>query len=235
MTLKEVMAELESYGNPGIKKILLKHGVLEPFWGVKVEHLKIIQKKVKKDYKLARELFQTKNADAMYLAGLIADDEKMTKEDLRSWVNIALSNNISEYTVPWVAAGSNHGFEMAMEWIDAKEEHIVAAGWNTLSGLVALKPDSELNIPKLKSLLTRIEKNIHKARNRERYTMNGYIIAVGTYVPELKDNALATAAKIGEVTVDMNGTACNVPDATAYIHKAIDKGKAGKKKKTVKC
>jgi len=49
MTLKKVMSELQSYGNEGIKKILLKHGVKEPFFGAKVEHLKIIQKKIKKD------------------------------------------------------------------------------------------------------------------------------------------------------------------------------------------
>ena len=41
------MTELEAFGNAGIKKILLKHGVKEPFFGVKVEHLKTIQKKIK--------------------------------------------------------------------------------------------------------------------------------------------------------------------------------------------
>jgi len=86
MTVKEIMTELEAMGSPNIKKILLKHGVKEPFFGVKVEQLKTIQKKIKKDYALANELFLTKNADAMYLAGLIADDEKMTKKDLQVWV-----------------------------------------------------------------------------------------------------------------------------------------------------
>ena len=235
MTVKEIMTTLESFGNPGIKKILLKHGVKEPFFGVKVEHLKPIQKKIKKDYQLAKDLYATKNADAMYLAGLIADDEKMTKEDLNAWVKLAVSNNISEYTVPWVAAGSKHGFELAMQWIDAKEEHIAAAGWATLSGWVALKPDDELNIPALKKLLARVEKKIHTAQNRERSAMNKFIIAVGTYVKELNKDAIATATKVGAVTVEMDGTACKVPDAITYIKKAMDKGKLGQKKKELKC
>lgn len=235
MTVKEIMTELESLGSESIKKILLKHGVKEPFFGVKVEHLKVIQKKVKKDYQLALSLFATGNADAMYLAGLIADDEKMTKKDLKTWVNTATSTNISEYTVPWVCAGSHHGFELALEWIDAKEDHIVAAGWSTLSGLVAVKQDSDLDLNLLKQLLNRIEKKIHLAKNRECHTMNGFIIAVGSYVESLTKEANAVAAKIGTVTVDMNGTACKVPSAIEYIKKISDKGLIGKKKKVLKC
>jgi len=235
MTVNEIMAELKSFGSESIKKILLKHGVKEPFFGVKVEHLKTIQKKIKMDYGLSLELYNTKNADAMYLAGLIADDEKMTKKDLHSWVKLAVSNNISEYTVPWVAAGSRYGYELALEWIDAREEHIAAAGWATLSGLVALKPDDELDIPALKSLLARIAKNIHTAKNRERSAMNGFMIAAGTYVAGLTKDAIATANKIGPITIDTNGTACKVPSAVEYINKAIDKKIAGKKKKNIKC
>lgn len=65
--------------------------------------------------------------------------------------------------------------------------------------------------------------------------MNGFIIAVGSYIKELTEEALAVATKIGTVTVDMNGTACKVPDANVYIKKVADKNGIGKKKKTVKC
>jgi hypothetical protein len=235
MTVQEIMTSLEASGSPSIKKLLLKHGIKEPFFGVKVEELKKIEKKIKKDYQLAKGLFATGNADAMYLAGLIADDEKMTREELNDWVKKAVSLNISEFTVPWVAAGGRYGFELGMEWIDSKEEHIAPAGWQTLSGWVALKPDSELDIPTLKKLLARVEKKIHSAGNRERYTMNGFVISVGSYVAELTDAALATAAKIGPVTVNMGDTACKVPDAAEYIQKIIDKGKHGQKKKKLKC
>ena len=235
MTLKEVMAQLQAFGSESIKKIMLKHGVKEPLFGVKVEHLKTIEKKIKKDYALANELFYTGNADAMYLAGLIADDEKMTKADLNKWVKLATSTNISEYTVPWVAAGSKHGFELALEWIDSKEEHIAASGWCTLSGLVASKPDEALDMKLLKTLLGRVEKSIHTAKGREQNTMNGFIISVGSYVKALTQDAISTANKIGTITVDINGTASKVPKATDYIKKISDKGNIGKKKKVLKC
>jgi 3-methyladenine DNA glycosylase AlkD len=226
MTVQSIMSELKSFGDEGIKKILLKHGVKEPFFGVRVEHLKTIQKKVKKDYQLAKDLYATGNADAMYLAGLIADDEKMTKEDLRAWAKQALSSNINEYTVPWVATGSKHGFGLAKEWIDDKEEHIVVTGWATFGNLVALIPDKDLDIAMLKSLMARVTKTIHDAPNRVRQTMNGFIAAVGIYVPALTDEAVATAKKIAPLTAR---------SAEEQILKVKAKGTLGKKKKTVKC
>lgn len=235
MTVQEIMEELKAKGSEQIKNILLKHGVREPFFGVRVGDMKPIQKKIKMDYQLAKDLYATGNADAMYLAGLIADDKKMTKEELQLWVTQAISSNIGEYTVPWVTAGSRFGWELALEWIDDKEEHIVAAGWATLSNLVALKPDDELDIPKLKALLERVVREIPLATNRVRYQMNGFIISVGAYVAALTAAAIEAAKEIGIITIDMNGTSCKVPNATDYILKIKDKGAIRKKKKTVKC
>jgi 3-methyladenine DNA glycosylase AlkD len=235
MTVEEVMTELQSKGSESIKKLLLKHGIKEPFFGVKIEYLKVIEKKVKGDYQLAKGLYATGNADAMYLAGLITDDNQMTKADLQTWVKQAVSNNISEYTVPWVAAGSKYGYELALEWIDSPEEHIEAAGWSTLGNLAALKPDTELDLPGIKALLARAAQNIHTAKNRVCYTMNSFIIAVGSYISPLSAEAIETAKKIGPVTVDVGDTSCKVPFAGDYIEKAKARGSLGKKKKTVKC
>ena len=69
--------------------MMFNHGVKEPIFGVKIEDMKKIQKRIKKDYQLALDLYDTGIYDAMYLAGLIADDAKMTKKDLQHWVDKA--------------------------------------------------------------------------------------------------------------------------------------------------
>ena len=235
MTVQQIMTELQSMGSDSIRTLLMKHGIKEPLFGVKVEHLKTIQKKVKKDYQLAKDLYATGNADAMYLAGLIADDAQMTAADLQTWVRQAVSQNISEYTVPWVAAGSPHGYELALQWIDSPDEHIAAAGWATLRDIVALRPDAALDLPELKALLARVVTTIAAVDDRVRMMMNSFIIALGSYVTALSADATAAAKKIGTVIVDMHGRACKVPDAAAYIDKAKSKGSLGKKKKVVKC
>jgi len=235
MNLQSVMAELKAKGSESIKKIFLNHGIKEPFFGVKVEYLKVIQKKIKKDYQLSKDLYATGNADAMYLAGLIADENKMTKKDLSDWVSQAVSTNISEYTVPWIAAESNFGYELALEWIDSKKDFIAAAGWATLASLVAIKPDSDLDIPTLKKLLTRVENDIHKVDDRVRSRMNIFIIAAGSHVLSLTDFAVNTSKKIGAIKINTDGTPCKIPDAAVYIKKAKDKGVLGKKKKMARC
>jgi 3-methyladenine DNA glycosylase AlkD len=235
MTIEQVMKELEKKGSESIKKILLHHGARGAVYGVKIADLKVIQKKVKKDHQLAMELFATGNYDAMYLAGLIADESKMSMKDFQQWAERSTSSGISEYTVAWVAAESDHGWELGMKWIESPEENIASAGWNTLSGVIAMKPDNELDITTIKKLLQRIVKEIHSAPNRVRYTMNGFVIGAGGYIKELTKEAIDIAKKIGDVYVDMEGTACKVPAASDYIKKMEAKGSIGKKKKTVKC
>jgi 3-methyladenine DNA glycosylase AlkD len=235
MTAKAILDELKPLGQEGYKKVLLKHGVKEPLFGVKIEAMKKIQKRIKKDYQLALDLYDTGVFDAMYLAGLIADDLNMTKKDLRRWVEKANCPTLCEYTVSWVAAEGQHGRELALEWIESKKEAVASAGWATLGHLVALKDDAELDLTELKKLLERVRKTIHEQPNRVRYTMNSFIIAVGAYVQSLTALATEIGARVGEVKVDMGGTACKVPYAPDYIRKIQQRGGIGKKKKTVKC
>lgn len=236
MNLQEVMNILESLGSEQSKKVLSKHGAREPFFGVKVADLKNrIVKKVKKNYDLSLQLYDTGNSDAMYLAGLISEPDKMTKEQLVKWVKKAYWYMISEYTVAGVAAESNYGWELALEWIGNKSESIAAAGWATLGWLVAVKNDDELDLKRLEELLNIISQEIHQSENRVRYTMNGFVIAIASYVLPLKDKAEEVAHIIGKVKVDMGGTACKVPFAPEYIKKVEARGKIGIKRKSAIC
>jgi 3-methyladenine DNA glycosylase AlkD len=234
MTCSQVLEELEAMGNEQTKRILAKHGVREPFFGVKIEDMKKIQKKVKKDHELSLELFKTGNSDAMYLAGLIADEKKISPEDLRSWAENS-SGMVTEYTVPWIAADSGHGFELALEWIDSANEKLQVVGWSTLSSVMSIRQDKDLDLPQLKLLLQRVEKQIHHAANRVRYAMNGFVIAAGCFVSGLTETARKVGKHIGNVTVDMNGTSCKVQSATDYISKVEARGSIGRKKKMARC
>jgi 3-methyladenine DNA glycosylase AlkD len=235
MTAAEIMKQLEALGGASYKKVILKHGICEPVFGVKIAELKKIQKRIKKDYQLALELYDTGNYDAQYLAGLIADESKMTKQDLRRWLAKGNCAALCGTIVAWVAAESRHGRELALDWIESNKEHTAQAGWATLSSLVAITDDADLDLAELKRLLQRVERTIHQQPNRVRYTMNGFVIALGTHVAELTQQAVQAGKKIGPVSVDMGDTACEVPSAVDHIKKAQQRGVLGKKRKTAKC
>ncbi|HVG11662.1 MAG TPA: DNA alkylation repair protein, partial [Flavisolibacter sp.] len=98
MTYDEVITELKTYSQKTFERIFDNHGAGGQSWGVKIEDLKKIQKKVKTDHALALQLFDSRISDAQYLAGLIADEKKITKAELRRWAQLASWSMISEYT-----------------------------------------------------------------------------------------------------------------------------------------
>ena len=235
MTAREILKKLEPLGRESYKRVLINHGIREPVIGVKIEELKKIQKLVKKDYQLALELYDTGVYDAQYLAGLIADETKMTKRDLRRWLTKANCAALCGATVASVTAESPHGYALAIEWIDSKDENTAQTGWATLSGIVSITADAKLDIEKIKRLVQRVGQTIHQQPNYVRYAMNGFVIAVGACVESLTDLSIETAEKIGPVSVDMGNTACQVPFAPAYIQKIRKRGAIGKKRKSMRC
>ena len=235
MTAQQIVSEIEPLGTEGYRRVLRNHGVTGPLFGVKIEELKKYEKAIKKDYRLALDLFDTGVYDAIYLAGLIADESKMTKDDLRGWLEKATSDVVAEFAVAWVAAESPHGWDLAREWIESPDEKSAIVGWGTLSSLVAVKDDAQLDIPALRGLLERVKTTIHAEPDRVRYKMNGFVIALGSYVTELADEALRAGEEIGKVKVDMGNTECKVPFAPDYIRKVASKGRVGKKRKSARC
>ena len=235
MTAAQIIKEIESLGTPSYKKVLLNHGVREPVFGVKIEHLKKIQKRVGKDHALALGLYETGIYDAQYLAGLIADETRMTAKDLRRWLATANCATLCATAVAWVAAESQHGMALALEWIDSKDPTAATTGWTTLAALVGVRQDADLDLPGLKRLLARVGRTIHEQPDKVRYAMNGFVIAVGTYVEALSDLAEKTGVAIGPVSVDMGDTECKVPYAPAYIQKVRDRGAVGRKRKQARC
>lgn len=235
MTAQQILAEIEPLGTEGYRRILRNHGVTGPLFGVKIEELKKYEKVIKKDYQLALDLFDTGVYDAIYLAGLIADEKQMTKEDLRGWLKKASSDLVAEFAVSWVAADGPHGWDLALEWIESPDVKDAVVGWGTLSSVVAVRSDADLDISALRGLLQRVRMTINGQPDRVRYKMNGFVIALGSYVSELTDEAMAAGEEIGKVKVDMGRTDCKVPYAPDYIRKVVDKGRVGKKRKSARC
>ena len=234
VTVSKIMSQLKKKGSAQTRKIYTNHGADANMFGVKVADLKVIAKSIKGQQELACNLYDTGNADAMYLAGLVASGKQMSKQQLNKWARDAKWYMVAEYTVPFVACEHEAAVELATKWMKSKTESVSAAGWATYAGVLSTRPNDDLDLKQIRELLKKVENDIDSAKNRVRYTMNGFVIAVGAYVEPLLKQAKATAKKIGKVDVDMGGTACKVPLATEYIAKIESMGKIGKKRKSIK-
>lgn len=235
MTAETILEQLRDLGEESYKRIIMKHGVKEPLYGVKIEEMKKIMKQVKGGHDIALKLYDSGIYDAMYLAGLVAEPEKMTKPQLQKWAKNANAPILREYTAAWVAAESKHGLEKALEWIASGDEHLSTTGWATLSSIVTITDDKDLDMGLLRDLLKKAAAAIHSSGNREKLAMNGFVMAVGIHVKELNELAKRTAREIGKVTADMGDTACKIPSSLEYIEKAEGKNAIGKKKRSARC
>jgi len=236
-TAASIMAELKKKGSAQTQKTYARHGMaVENTFGVSVADLKGIAKTIKGKQPLACELYETGKMEAMYLAALVADGKLMTAKQLDQWAEKACSlRMIAEYSVPWVTVENPSARELALKWMKSKKELVAAAGWCTYSGIVAMTPDDALDLAEIEKLLGTVVKDIKTAANRVRYTMNGFVIAVGSHVKPLSKQAKAAAKQIGAVTVDVGDTDCKIPLAIAYMEKIESAGRLGQKRKTIRC
>jgi len=236
-TVDSVLGELKAKGSEKTRAMYARHGVAPGrSLGVSVADMKTIAKTIKGQQGLAMELYASGVFEAMYLAGMVAHGAKMSREELWAWAKGCDGlNMISDYTVPWVAVENAAGRELAMEWIASDEEYVVAVGWRTYAGLVTTKPDAALDLKEIEKLLGMVVERIGGAKNRVKYTMNGFVITVGSYALPLVGKALAAGREMGEVEVDMGDTSCKVPLVSDYIAKVAAAGKQGVKRKTIRC
>ena len=105
----------------------------------------------------------------------------------------------------------------------SEEEFVRQSGFSTLAS--ALKEGVELSRDDCRDILSRIESEIHNSPNRARQAMNNALIAIGVFQPELSEDAVAAATRIGRVEVDHGDTSCKTPDAVSYIYKALKRRK----------
>ena len=235
ISFDEVMHELESLATEQTKKVYRAHGVREPHFGVPTTAMRPLAKKIKRNQTLAEQLYATGNYDAMYFAGMIADPEVMTESDFDRWMDSAYFYMLSDYVVAVSLAETDFAQSVADRWIQSGDELRMSAGWACYEWLLGSRPDEEFDPEKIKAMLDVAAKTIHQQANRTRYSMNGFVIAVGVSYLPLHEEALQTAEKIGKVSSSTGKGVCSVPVAADAIRKAKDKGRLGFKRRNVRC
>ena len=235
MKLKEIMDELKSLGKERTKKIYMSNGAKEPVFGVAIKDMKPIFKKIKYNQSLAEQLYATGNYDAMYLAGMIAEPKKMTEEDFNRWIEGAYFYMISDFIVAVTLAETDIAFNIADRWIDSGKELTMSAGWSAYSWLLGTHKDSEFSKDKLLAMLNRVRDTIQSQPNRTKYSMNNFIVSVGTSYLPLHEEAMKIAQEVGKVDILMGKNHCQINAAAEYIQNAVDKGRIGFKRKHVRC
>jgi 3-methyladenine DNA glycosylase AlkD len=216
MDLGTAMRRLEAAGTEQNRKVYPRHGITSPMFGVSYADLGKLQKEIKVDDGLARELWATGNHDARILATKVADAATMSARDADAWLrdvdDYVLMEALGRLVVRSPVAASR-----ARAWRDRRGEWPASAGWVVTASLAVA---GDIDRSEALALVSQIEREIHTRPNRVRHEMNGALIALGMMDAEVRDRAVRAAERIGTVVVDHGRTGCVTPDAAAYIRKA---------------
>jgi 3-methyladenine DNA glycosylase AlkD len=218
MNYREVISELERMGTAQNVKVYKRHGAGDNVYGVSFANLNKLQKKIGRDQELAESLWDSGNVDARSLALMIADPDILSEATVERWVRDNEYYVIADLLASLVAK-TGFAEKKFDRWSKAKAEYVRQAGYSLLASL--LKDGHELSDSKCRAALERIEEQIQRSPNRAKHAMNMALIAIGTYRPELSEEAKNVSLRIGKVEVDHGETSCKTPDAVSYIDKAL--------------
>ncbi|WP_124070388.1 DNA alkylation repair protein [Filibacter tadaridae] len=235
MNVEMVMQELEALGKERTKKIYISNGAHEPVFGVATGAMKPIAKNLKLNQQLAEELYATRNYDAMYFAGIIADPKAMTESDFDRWIDSAYFYMLSDYVVAVTLSESDIAQEVADKWIASGEELRMSAGWSCYCWLLGNRSDVEFSESKITSMLETMKNTIHDSPERTKSAMNNFLHTVGVSYLPLHEMAVKTASVVGTVEVKRDKKKSSILNAYESIQKEVDRGKLGFKRKYVRC
>ncbi|ENQ3077015.1 DNA alkylation repair protein [Bacillus cereus] len=235
MDFETVMQELVALGKERTKKMYISNGAQEPLFGVATGAMKPIAKQIKINQRLAEELYSTGNYDAMYFAGIIANPKAMSESDFDRWMDGAYFYMLSDFVVAVTLSESDFAQDVADKWIASGDELRMSAGWSCYCWLLGNRLDNEFSENKISNMLEIVKNTIHDSPERTKSAMNNFLYTVGiSYLP-LHEKAVEIAKEIGTVEVKRDKKKSSFLNAYESIHKEIDRGRLGFKRKYVRC
>lgn len=221
MDAAALLDELKSLGSEQTRKTYIRHGATGDIYGVSYANFNALTKRYRNQTDLAEALWASGNYDARVLATMIADGKNITLDTLLRWAEDLDSYAVSDAYVGLVIR-SPYARELMERWLNSDHEWQSRVSWR-LVGEFGMKDKEHYTDEHFVPYLAQIEREIHSRKNYVRDGMNGALICIGLRSPEMTQKALEAAKRIGKVHVDHGQTACETPDAAAYIHRTLDR------------
>lgn len=204
MTVKEILAQLESLGDEGRRMHNARvgpdgiPGAGDNQFGVKTGDIRKLAKKIKTNHELALKLWKTGNIDAQLLAILIMNPKNLSARQLDTMVREARFAWVADWLNAYIVKEQAPAEKEALreKWMKDRDGWAARAGWHLTASKVS-KGGPDADGLDLAALLDRIEKELPKARPEVQWTMNNTLAAIGIHHAKYRKRALAIGEKIG--------------------------------------
>jgi 3-methyladenine DNA glycosylase AlkD len=217
MTLKEALQQLKSLGIEKVRAQNAKQGCGDNQFGVKLGDIRKVASKIKTNHRLALDLWETGNEDARFLAVLIIDVKKLSREELDRMVRSVSFVRVADWLDSYVVRQHPDKEALRQEWMASGEPMAARFGWSLTAERIGKSPEG-LDMP---ALLERIEAEMSGAAPEAQWTMNNALAGIGIHHPKHRKRAIAIGEKLGVYRDYPVPKGCTSPFAPIWIEAMV--------------
>jgi len=217
MSIESILRELESLGDPKMRKHHLKHGATGIIYGVKMGDIRKLAARLGMDHARAIELWDTGVMDARLLAVLTADPKKLSASDLENWVRTGDVDQVADWLQSYLVKGHPEKEQLRQAWMSETHPWLLRSAWALTAGRIASSPDGL----DLDALLERINRELPVAHPAVQWTMNMALAYIGIHHPALRARAVDIAEHWGVFRDYPVSKGCTSPFAPIWIAEMV--------------
>lgn len=124
-TVEDVMGQLQSKAKPDQLEGMARFGIVgEKRLGVSVPDMRKIAKEIGKDHQLALDLWDTRVPEGMIVAGMVAEADKLTEQQMEAWVVDINSWDVCDQVCMNLFEKSPLAEKKIYDWSEREEEFV---------------------------------------------------------------------------------------------------------------
>ena len=217
MTLKDTLAQLESLSDEKVRAHNKKNGAGGNQFGVRLGDIRKVAAKIKTNHQLAIALWNTENIDAQFLAILLMEPKKLSRDEMDRMVKSVTFAQVADWLNSYVVKNHPDKESLRQSWMEDDDRWAARAGWGLTSARIAKDPDG-LDLP---ALLDRIESEMGSAASEVQWTMNFCLAGIGIHFPRHRKRAIAIGEKVGLYRDYPVSKGCTSPFAPIWINEMV--------------
>lgn len=195
MTANEIIELLKTMGSERNRSGMARFGInTEKAFGISMAELKPIAKEIKKNHKLALELWDYEYHEARLLAVLIDNPKEVGGEQMDSWASSFNSWDLCDQACMKLFCYTEARWDKVFEWGESEVEYVKRASFALIAGL-GLHEKSKDNENFIKSLELIVRK-ADDERNFVKKAINWALRQIGKRNMQLREAAIDACNKI---------------------------------------
>ncbi|MCJ7771135.1 DNA alkylation repair protein [Candidatus Bathyarchaeota archaeon] len=188
---------MESWADPVAVTGMARFGIASKnTYGVSVQNLRGMAKKIGKDHLLAQKLWSSGIHEGIILASMIDLPEKVTEEQMESWVKDIDSWDICDQCCSNLFSRTRFPYVKAAEWSRRNEEFVKRSSFSLMAALAV--HEREVCNERFVGFLETIVRESSDERNFVKKAVNWALLQIGKRNLELNKKAIEASEHIAK-------------------------------------